>query len=203
MILSYGEATVNAFGVGNRINSMVLMPAMGIGSIVATFVAQNIGANNIPRARKSVRAAMIMSIATAIIGAAILFPIRKQLIGIFLDEQPEALALSIEYLFFLLASLPLMSIFQVYMGTYQGSGETKYSLVLSMLRLWAMRIPLVLLFKNVFDLPASSLWYAMTISNFGAAFVGIILYKKCDFEPKIIRSGQSLEDSNEEVVNPA
>lgn len=198
MILSYGEATVNAFGTGNRLNSLVLLPAMGIGSITATFVGQNIGANNIDRARKSVRSAMILSILIAIVGGAIIMPLREVLISIFLEEQPEALELSIEYMFFLLAGLPLMSIFQVYMGTYQGSGETKFSLVLALIRLWAFRIPLVLIFKNVFSLPASSLWYAMTISNFGAAYIGAILYSKCNFKPKIEIRDKS-EDKNKEL----
>ena len=185
MILSYGDPVVNAFGTGNRINSLVLLPAMGIGSITATFVGQNIGAGNTKRAKESVKAAMILSILMAIIGAAIIMPIRRPLIYIFLKEQPIALEKSIEYMFFLLAGLPLMSIFQVYMGTYQGSGETKFSLILSIFRLWGLRIPLVLLFKNVFNLPESSLWYAMTISNFGSAYIGVILYSKCNFEPKV------------------
>lgn len=185
MILSYGEATVNAFGTGNRLNSMVLLPAMGIGSITATFVGQNIGANKIERAKKSVKSAMILANIIAVIGAAAIMPFRKELISLFLEEQPDALALSIEYMFFLLAGLPLMSIFQVYMGAYQGSGETKYSLIMALLRLWAFRIPLVLIFSRVFKLPSSSLWYAMTISNAGAAYIGVILFSKCSFEPKI------------------
>lgn len=185
MILSYGKPTVNAFGTGNRLNSMVLLPAMGIGSITATFVGQNIGANNVNRAKASMRAAMKLAIAIAAIGAAIIMPLREELIGLFLKAQQDAMNLSIEYMFFLLTGLPFMSIFQVYMGTYQGSGETKFSLVLSLLRLWAFRIPLVLFFKNALNLPASSLWYAMTISNIASAYIGIILYTKCNFEPKI------------------
>lgn len=205
MILSYGEPTVNAFGTGNRLNSMVLLPAMGIGSITATFVGQNIGANNVERAKESMRAAMKLAIGIAIIGAAIIMPLRKELVGLFLDDQPYAMKLSIEYMFFLLTGLPFMSIFQVYMGTYQGSGETKFSLILSLLRLWAFRIPLVLLFKNALNLPASSLWYAMTISNIASAYVGVILYTKCNFEPKIRMkrpddtNGDNSKSSDEEL----
>lgn len=193
-ILSYGNATVSAFGTGNRINSMVLLPAMGIGSITATFVAQNIGANNVKRAKSSVRSAMKLTIIISIIGAAVILPIRHILVPIFLEGLDEAISLSIEYMFFLLVGLPLMGIFQVYMGTYQGSGETQYSLVLSLVRLWLMRIPLVLIFKNVFNLPASSLWYAMSISNMGSAFLGVILYSKCRFTPKISRKTKKEKD---------
>ncbi len=185
VIFSYGPATVDAFQVGNKINSMILMPAMGVGSVTATFVGQNIGAKNVPRARKSVRTAMIITNVIAIVGCLGILPIREAIIKIFLKNAPESLALSVEYMFFILTGLPLMSIFQVFMGTYQGSGETIYSLILSSTRLWLIRIPLVILFKNVLKLPSSSIWYAMIISNFAAVYIGTILYTRCKFQPRV------------------
>jgi Na+-driven multidrug efflux pump len=88
-------------------------------------------------------------------------------------------------MFFILAGLPLMSIFQVFMGSYQGSGETKYSLILAASRLWLIRIPLVVLFKNVLDLPSSTIWYAMIISNFFSCYLGTVLYSMCKFQPRV------------------
>jgi len=193
LILSYGESTVNAFTTGNRINSLVLLPATGIGTVAATFVGQNIGARKTDRAKKSVSAAMLLGIITSVIGAFILMPIRAEVISIFLDAQPEALKLSIEYMFFVLCGLPLMSMHQIYLGIYQGSGETKLSLTLALLRLWLFRIPLVLIFKNIFHLPQSCIWYAMTISNAGSGFVGAILYTRCRFEPKIKIDSEELD----------
>lgn len=185
VIYSYGPATVDAFQIGNKINSMILMPAMGVGSVTATFVGQNIGARNVPRARKSVKTSMILAVLIAIVGAIIFLPLRKQLAGIFLEDAPESMSLSIEYMFFILAGLPLMSIFQVFMGSYQGSGETKYSLILAASRLWLIRIPLVVLFKNVLDLPSSTIWYAMIISNFFSCYLGTVLYSMCKFQPRV------------------
>lgn len=194
IIYSYGQNTVNAFQVGNRLNSMVLMPAMGIGSISATFVGQNIGANNEKRARESVKTAMIMSVAFAVIGCIAMLPIRSVLIGIFLESNPEALSLSVEYMFFILTGLPLMSMFQVYMGAYQGSGETKFSLIMAVIRLWLMRIPMVYLFKEILLLPNSTIWYTMIFSNFGAAYVGIILYTMCKFKPRVKTVATELDE---------
>lgn len=185
MILSYGNATVNAFQVGNKINSLVLNPAMGIGAVTATFVGQNIGAGNEARAREAVRKAMTLVIIISVVGGMILMPFRRQLGGIFLERVPEALDLSVEYMFYVFTCLPLMGIYQVYMGTYQGSGETQLSLLLATIRLWVLRIPLVLLYKNVLHLPASSIWYAMTISNAAALYIGAIFYQMCRFRPKI------------------
>jgi len=185
ILSTYGEVTVNAFQVGNKINSFVLFPALGIGAVTATFVGQNVGAGNEKRARQAVKAAMILVIAISVAGCALLMPFRRQLGGIFLQRVPETLDLSIEYMFFVFTSLPLMGIFQVFMGSYQGSGETHFSLILATFRLWLSRIPLVLLFNNVLKFPASSVWYAMALSNFTAIFLGVVLYCFCRFRPKI------------------
>ena len=52
-------------------------------------------------------------------------------------------------MFFLFTSLPLMAIFQVFMGAYQGAGYTSYSLILATFRLWGMRLPLVYVDKKL------------------------------------------------------
>ena len=185
LILGLGYSTVNAFGVGNRINMLVLMPAMGVGGVVATFVGQNIGARNQVRARQSVKAAMILAILMSGIGALIVLPFSNFFGSLFLKEDPDALVITVEYLFFLLTGLPFMGIFQVFMGAYQGNGESRYSLIISTIRLWVMRIPMVLFFTNQLNLGASSLWYAMVISNIASCFLGTMLYTLCKFIPKV------------------
>lgn len=186
MILSYGTATVSGFGVGNTVNSFVLMPAMGVGSSIATFVGQNIGAENPDRARKSVKAAMILTILIMVVGGAILLPLRDFLSEIFLKKGTESWEVANTYMFFLFTSLPLMAIFQVFMGTYQGAGYTRLSLILATTRLWIMRIPLILLFKDVIKLDSTGVMYAMVISNFGVALMGLLLYQIVRFDRRII-----------------
>lgn len=195
-ILKYGEATVSAFMVGNRINSLVMMPALGVGAILGTFVGQNIGANNPTRARECVKAAMILTLTLMCVGALVLLPYRQQAIQIFLDKEKEAYQLCVDYMLFVIATLPLMGIFQVFLGAFQGAGETTYSLILSVSRLWLFRVPLVKLFMKA-GLPQSSIWYAMLISNFGAILIGILFYYLTKFEPKI-KIKES--DINEELV---
>lgn len=185
LVLSYGEPTVAGFGVGNIINSFILMPAMGVGGSVTTFVGQNIGANNPKRAQASVRSALIITLIIMIVGASILLPLRKVLGNIFLDPGKESYDIAIEYMVFLFTSLPLMAIYQVFIGSYQGAGYTKYSLILATVRLWGLRIPLIYLFRDAFKLDSTSVMYAMVISNFGACLLGLLLYRLIRFDRKI------------------
>ena len=96
---------------------------MGVGSVTATFVGQNIGARNIPRARQSVRSAMILTVVIAIIGCLAILPIQGTDYQNLLEDTPESLELSVEYMFFILTGLPLTGIFQVSWELIRGAGN--------------------------------------------------------------------------------
>lgn len=185
IIYSYGPETVAAFGVGNRIMSMILHPVMAMGGVLSAYIGQNIGAHNPDRARLTFRKAMLLSSGTMAVGAGIIMIFRGFLAGLFIVDDPVALALAVEYMFYILLGLPLMAVFQTFMGTYNGTGFTQFSFILSVSRLWGMRIPLVIAFREWTALGSSGIWYAMLISNFVAAFLGWMLYKRLTFEPKV------------------
>lgn len=185
LIVTYGDPTVAAFSVGNRINSIILHPVMAIGGVLAAYLGQNIGNENPERARLAFRKAMVLSAGLMALGSFIVIWFRAPLLGIFIKDDPVALALGVEYMFYLLIGLPLMGIFQTFMGTFNGTGNTKFTFVFSITRLWILRIPIILIFKYLTDVGSSGIWYAMLISNFVIILPGIYFYLKIDFKPKI------------------
>lgn len=185
VIFSYGIATVAAFGIGNRITTLVLLPVMAMGSVISAFIGQNIGALQKERAREVFKKAMILTTGILFVGSMILLPLRPVIVGLFIQDDPVALALSIEYLFYILIALPLMGVFQTFIGTFNGTGYTRYSFLMAVIRLWLLRIPLVLLFREVTDLGSSGIWYAVLMSNFIMVAVGLYYYQKINFEPRV------------------
>jgi putative MATE family efflux protein len=184
-IIDYGYDTYSAFSVGNRISSLFLMPVMAIGGIMSSYIGQNIGNLNPDRARKAFHQGMLVSIVIMAMGSLIGLFTREGLAQLFLGDEPEALALSIEYMFYLMIGLPLMAIFQAYIGLYNGTGKTMYTLIIGVTRLWLLRIPFILLFKNFTELGSSGIWYAMLLSNFVIAIIGYVFLKQIKYEPKI------------------
>ena len=65
---SYGTATIAAYAMVNRITSLVMQPAMGMGSALTAIVGQNIGANQIDRAREAFHKALKLTILIGTIG---------------------------------------------------------------------------------------------------------------------------------------
>ena len=51
---AYGFIATSAYGIGNKINSIITMPANGIGSAISTIVGQNIGAGQKDQTRLTI-----------------------------------------------------------------------------------------------------------------------------------------------------
>lgn len=196
LIYSFGTETSAAFYIGNRINSLIMFPVSAISSIVAIYIAQNVGAGNIPRAKKAFRTGMFLGFALMTVGAMLIIPFRVFLVGLF-NHNPDTIALAAEYTLYLHIGLPLMAIFQTYLSTFQGSGETKFAFVLAVIRLWVFRLPLVLLAMHFTNLGQAGIWYSILVSNVLIVFVGMFLYSRVDFLPKIRVKRNGLRNAEE------
>lgn len=184
-IFSYGIETTTAFGIGNRISSIFLHPVMAIGTVMAAYIGQNIGNLNPERAKKTFREGLILSVVLMSIGSIIGLFVREPMAKWFLDPSDPAYSLSVTYMFYLFIGLPLMAVFQSFIGVFNGTGRTIFTFLIGVTRLWVIRIPLLVLFTYLTTLGSSGIWYAMLISNFVMIFVGSLFMKFISFKPKI------------------
>lgn len=184
VILDYGKEVSAAFSIGNKISNMLLIVVMAISTVMAAFVGQNIGADNKERAQKSYIVSRNIALAMTFIGVIVLFPVRKFMVGL-LSNDPLTIEITMEYIFWVLLTQPLFAMFQNYLGVFNGSGNTRLSLWMSVARLWFMRLPMILVFKICTDLGRKGIWYSMVISSVLIVLLGHFLLKKVDYEPKI------------------
>jgi len=190
-VISYGEATLAAFTIGNRINSLVLMPIMGIGSAIATIIGQNLGADKIDRAKEAFKTSILMSTTCMVIGAIILYSGARYTVGVF---TTDALVLSegIQYTHLISLGLPFMGIFQILVGTFQGSGHTIYAMAMDIGRLWCFRIPMIVLFKKYAAWGSNAVWYAMVLSNLFVCILGYSIYLQGNWQRKVIEKKEAI-----------
>jgi putative MATE family efflux protein len=184
-VLSFGDYTVAAFGVGNRINSLIFMPAMGLGSALATVVGQNLGAGQIDRAGKAVKESIFLSVTIMASGAVAMFFAAPHIIKIF-SQHPVVLEQGTYYLRLISASIPLMGIFQAFVGCFQGSGHTLMAMLVTTGRLWALRLPMIILFKYFTPLAEKSVWFAMVGSNLLTCVFAFFLFLSGRWKQKVV-----------------
>ncbi len=182
IILSYGDEIAAAFAIGNKVSNILLMPVLALGSVLAAYVGQNIGAGNGARARQAYRVSRNIGLLIAVAGSLLLFPLREWTVTL-LSNDPATQAAALEYMFWVLLTQPLMALFQNYLGVFNGSGRTSYAFWMATCRLWAIRLPLITFFRHFTAVGASGVWYAMNISNFLILILGAALLRRVDFSP--------------------
>jgi len=184
-IVGYGQATLTSFAIGNRISGLILMPAMGVGSALASIVGQNIGADNLKRAKEAVKTSTLVTTAVLVIGGAIILITAENIVRIFSDD-PLVIEQGTYYLRLITASLPLMGIYQILVGTFQGSGHTVYAMIMMLGRLWFFRLPLIILLGKFANLGSNTVWYSMITSNFLICILGSVIYFSGKWHKKTI-----------------
>lgn len=182
VILSYGDEVAAAFSIGNKVSNMLLMPIMALGSVLAAYVGQNIGAGNGDRARAACKVSRNLALGVSIIGCIILLPIRLRIVGLLTNDALTQI-LSEEYVFWVLLTQPLMALFQNYLSAFNGSGNTRYAFIMSTVRLWVIRLPMIYGFRMLTSLGSTGIWYAMVISNFLILLLGAWYFRRVDFSP--------------------
>ncbi len=178
-VVVYGENAVAAYGIGNRITDLLLLPAMGIGGALATIIGQNMGAGQVERADEGFRAATKICWIYTILGSVFVYFTKMKMIPLLVaNPDEEILRLSSQYINHTLLTMPMMGMYSIFHGLFQGSGFTRYGMYMSLGRLWILRMPLILFFQYATSLGLTGIWISMNLSNLLADLYGYYLYRK-------------------------
>lgn len=186
-IAGYGTSLLAAFSLINRINNMIMMPAMGLGSGLTSIVGQNMGAKKPSRVREGFWKAVNLSTLISVVGAALIYIFRYRLIYFFTPTADDLMvAQSLEYLLYILPTIPMMGLFSIFQGLFQGAGHTNYAMFMAIGRLWLIRIPLILFFAHFTGLGQRGIWIAMNVSNILVIVYGFWIYKTNRWAKEIV-----------------
>ena len=173
-VVQYGDSAVAALGIGNRLNSLAFMPAVGVGAALTTITGQNLGANQIERVEKAYKLSVLLALLFLFMTSTILWIFAPKLVAIF-SNTDEVIQNGTFYLRALAMTTWSISFFNCTLGLLNGSGHTLHSMFLDASRLWLIRIPLIVILGNMTTLGATAVWIAVSTSNLVAAVVAIII----------------------------
>jgi putative MATE family efflux protein len=168
-----GPNAVAALGIGNRLNSLVFLPAIGLAQGTSTAVGQNVGAAKIDRAKRSVTlSAEVIAVALVFISV-LAYVFAEPAISIFVTGAgaDTVIAIGTDYLRIIGPTFLFLGVFRVINGAFKGSGNTGTSMVFAFLSLWVFRLPLAYVLLVSFGLGAVGVWYAIAFSNVAGAIV--------------------------------
>lgn len=209
IIYGYGDIVYAAYTITTRLVNLITSISRGISMAMGTMIAQNVGAENYGRAKIIAERTMIINFLIALSAIVVIGLLRVPIFRVFLDD-PSVISQSEYVLKYFLISVPFFNgIFVVVTRTFSSAGHTKKSMLLSMLRLWGLRIPLSYAFGYVpafivtaavldhgisiriplaelFNMSSKGVFFGMGMSNFLAALVALVWFLRGSWMIKII-----------------
>ena len=183
-IQSYGTTTLAAFSMGNRLSDIFNQGAIGIGMALTSITGQNIGAGKKERSKSIFKRANIIITFFSLASAIIILLFKDQLLSVFIKDRSdiELWRQASEYMYFSAIITFFMGYFSAINGFFQGVGKTKLTMYLSLARLWALRLPLIMILKSLTNLGSTGIWISMLVSNGLTVLIGFIIYKQGQWE---------------------
>lgn len=190
MVVTFSPAIVAAYGLGNRLISLVFLPAMGLSQAVDTVVGQNLGANRPDRAKKASWLAMGLAAIVMSVITIIMFTFPEPIVRVFLSADtegaPQTIAYAVEYMQIAAFMFVFMGALQIMLGTFRGAGNTKTAMVFSMITLWVARVPLTYYFVFVLGWAETGIWYAVLLGDVIGFVAALVWYLRGTWATKII-----------------
>ncbi|WP_244605245.1 MATE family efflux transporter [Halorussus halobius] len=190
IVVQFAPPVVSAYGLGNRLASLVFLPAMGLGRATNTMVGQNLGARRPDRAERAVWLAAkvggAVMFAVAVVAALVPEPIVSVFMATGTDAAAQTVAYGSEYLRIRSVEFTFMAVLQVMLGAYRGAGNTRTAMVFSMLALWIGRVPAVYGLAFVADWGPTGIWVGMALGNVLGAIAAALWFTRGTWKDVVI-----------------
>ena len=164
----YGVKSVAAFGIGYRVEQIILLPMLGLNTAVMSIVSNNFGAKNFARIHEVINKALKYGYIMSAIGIVLIVLFGKYVIMIF-DNDTEVIDTA--YIYIIFESLIFFAFITLFISvsTLQGIKKPFILPFIAVYRQILMPLILFTLVVKVYDMPIEYLWLSMLITIYSAA----------------------------------
>jgi putative MATE family efflux protein len=176
----YGYKTVAAFGIGYRVEQIILLPMLGLNTAVSAIVANNYGAKNFDRIDEVIHKALKYGYIMSLLGVFLLVLFGKYIIMAF-DTDPEVI--EIAYTYVMIESIIFFAFITLFISNsvLQGIKQPFIIPYVSLYRQLLMPFILLNIAVNYFEFDIVAVWIIIGLIIYSAA-IWIYIYMKRKLE---------------------
>lgn len=173
----FSKEAVAAYGIGTRIEQIVLLPAMGLNVAVLSLTAQNFGAGRLARVQETVRTAFRAGQLMMFGGTTLVFVLAEPLMRLF-SRDAGVVAAGVELLRIESLVLGAYVILYVNNSALQGLQKPAFALWIGLFRQIAAPVPIfwLLAFGLGWGLPG--IWWGVVLVTWSAAVISVIYTRR-------------------------
>lgn len=175
LVNRFGIDTIAAFGALLQIWNYIQIPAIAIGTAVATLVALNAGGQHWERVRSIAAKGAIYSALVSLLAVLSLHAFDTHLLALFLPPKSQALHIATHINWVVAWSFVPLGVSVVLFSAVRGTGVVMVPLLAQILTLLVVRFPLA---ASLLDrLNADAIWWSLSISSTLTALLSAIYFK--------------------------
>jgi putative MATE family efflux protein len=201
MVISFAPEVVAAYGLGNRLTSLIFLPALGLGRATNTIVGQNLGARKPERAERAVYLAASVGAGVMVVAGVVAYVFAEPIVSVFVGttgaDAEATVRFSVEYVRIRAFEFGFIGVLQVVLGAYRGAGNTKTALAFSLIALWLGRVPIVYLLSFGYGFAETGIWIGMAAGQIIGAILAAAWFTRGTWKQSVIDAG----DEGSEAVD--
>ncbi len=175
-----GRMGVNAIATAsivNNVSNVACVLIYGAGSAALVITGKYIGAKQYDLARRAAPKLIWMNLAIAAVTTAAVFFLRGPIIHIY-NLTPETIEMANQALLVMCLIIPFMSVnVSCIVGIFRGSGDTIFAMVVDIVFIWAVALPLGILFGPVLGFSVPVVFLLLRCDEIIRAFACLIRLK--------------------------
>ncbi len=201
LVASFGTTAIASYGIGARILSFVIIPAMGLAMATSTVVGQNVGAREDERAVWAARLSMIAGFVGLSAAGAVLFLLAEPVVAAFVPGEAEVIRLGTHFIHIMAPTFGLFGVQMVMGGALAGAGNTVASMLLSVLAFWVLRFPVAWVLSVPAGLGPDGVFWSFPVSNVLAGGIAIAWFLRGQWIKRVVDEEVALGKAvREEVI---
>lgn len=165
MISGLGTVPLAAHYLTNQTEGLLYLPAYGFAYTATTLIGQALGARNKDLANQFAKDICIISTIVILLACVPVFLLAGPIIDLFTNDA-GVLHLGTMTLKIAAATEIFFSFFIVASGIFRGSGDVKFTLLVSLTGMWGFRVGLVWIVVNVLHWGVVGVWIAIAFDCF-------------------------------------
>lgn len=174
LMAQYNDMAVAGLGVAMKVNMIVVMLLIGLGVGIQPLLGYCFGAGKRERYMSVLKFSTILALVISLIMTAICYFGAGFLVRAFLDNE-DAYTYGLMFARIYIYSGPIMGILFVFINAIQSMGAALPALILNVSRQGLIYIPILFLFREIFDSP-KMLAAAQPVTDYAAATLAVILF---------------------------
>lgn len=174
LMIGHGDMAVAGLGVAMKVNMIVVMLLIGLGTGIQPLLGFCFGARDAKRFKGVLKFSLALAVGLSLVMTVICYLFAGPMVRAFLEDG-SAYGYGMDFARILILSGPIMGILFVLINTIQAMGAAVPSLILSISRQGIVYIPVLFMFHKVFG-TAKMLVAAQPVADYMAVTLATVLY---------------------------